>query len=79
MPTYLVLEIFNEYKYNKLYENSTYKKYVMEEIFIQSYILNKYNVKNFNNFCFIYGDSNTITNDPNNILNKLLYFIVFYL
>ena len=66
----LILEIFNEYKINKLYENSVYENYVMEEIFIPSYILNKYNVSKLNTFCFIY--KYTLTNPTyTQIINNL--------
>lgn len=54
LPFNLVLEVFNEYKCNKLYESATYKDYVMEEIFMSTYILNKYNINNLNAFCFRY-------------------------
>jgi hypothetical protein len=54
LPSSIVLELFNEYKNNELHEKSTYKKYVMEEIFMPTYILNKYNIDNFNVFCFRY-------------------------
>jgi hypothetical protein len=66
LPYNIVLEIFNEYTSNHLFENSTFKKYVMEEIFITTYILNKYKIdRNITNFClFTYGfskfDYNTI-------------------
>lgn len=51
----IVLEIFNEYNTNKLYENSTFKDYVMEEIFISTYLTNKYELSHSNTFCFIYS------------------------
>lgn len=55
LPFNLVLEIFKEFRCNKLYEDAIYKDYVMEEIFMLTYILNKYNLKNnFNTFCFRY-------------------------
>jgi hypothetical protein len=33
------IELFNEYNTNKLYENSTFKNYVMEELFISTYLV----------------------------------------
>lgn len=50
----IVLELFNEYYTNKLYENSTFKGYIMEELFISTYLINKYNLSQFNTFCFRY-------------------------
>lgn len=51
-----VLEIFNEYNTSKLYENSTFKDYVMEELFVSTFILNKYIVETnyIYTFCYIY-------------------------
>ena len=48
----IILEIFNEYNRSKVYENSTYKNWVMEEIFIPTYLHNRYNFVSFNAFCF---------------------------
>jgi hypothetical protein len=53
----IVLEIFNEYNTNKLYENSTFKDYVMEEIFIPTFLINRYNLVSFQQFCCIYYSS----------------------
>ena len=50
----IVLEIFNEYNTNKLYENSTFKNYVMEELFISTFLKNRYNLVSFKTFCFRY-------------------------
>ena len=51
----IVLEIFNEYNTNKLYDNSTFKGYVMEEIFISSFLINRYTLSNNpKTFCFRY-------------------------
>jgi hypothetical protein len=77
LPSYLIFEIFNEYKTNKIYENSTYHNYVMEEIFIPTYLLNKYIIHNINPFCFRYIfdiPSNDYSFD--NIMNKLLPYHV---
>jgi hypothetical protein len=51
----IILEIFNEYNTNELYEKSTFKNYIMEEIFIPTYLMNKYILSNdmlSNTFCF---------------------------
>jgi hypothetical protein len=50
----IVLEIFNEYNTNKLYENSTFKNYVMEELFISTFLINRYDLVLFKTFCFRY-------------------------
>jgi hypothetical protein len=50
----IVLEIFNEYNTNKLYKNSTFKNYVIEEIFMSTFLKNKYELSSLNTFCFIY-------------------------
>jgi hypothetical protein len=50
----IVLEIFNEYNTNKLYENSTFKSYVMEEIFISTFLHNRYHLTRLKTFCFRY-------------------------
>jgi hypothetical protein len=52
LPSNIMSEILDEYNKNKLYENSTFKGYVMEEIFIHTYILNKYNINYIPIFCF---------------------------
>jgi hypothetical protein len=62
LPSNIVLELFNEYKTNELYEKSTFKNYVMEEIFISTYLTNKYIISNNmssndvfpDTFCFRY-------------------------
>jgi hypothetical protein len=50
----IVLEILNEYNTNKLYDNSTFKEYVMEELFMSTFLINKYELSPFNLFCFRY-------------------------
>lgn len=55
LPYDIILEIYNEYTTNYLFDNSTFKNYTMEEIFIFTYILNKYNIdRPIQKFCFIY-------------------------
>ena len=54
LPAHLALEIFNEYSENKIFELSTSKSQIIEEIFIPTYLNNKYNIKKLNPFCFIY-------------------------
>jgi len=68
----LVLELYNEYNNNKLFKDATFKDYVMEETFMSTYIYNKYNVKNYNVFCFRYNyklkdDNFSFNNVMNNI------------
>jgi hypothetical protein len=70
LPSHLVLELFNEYKYNKLHENSTFKDYVMEEIFMSTYIYNKYNIKNYHTFCLRYIHT-LFDSNYDNIINNL--------
>jgi len=54
----LVLKIFNEYNENKLYEKAVFNDYFMEEFFMSTYILNKYNIyNNMIEFCFRYNES----------------------
>lgn len=50
----IILEIFNEYTKNKLNENSTFKNYVMEELFISTYLINTYHLSELHTFCFRY-------------------------
>ena len=50
----IVLEIFDEYTRNKLYENSTVKNYPMEEIFLPTFLINRYHLNQFVPFSFIY-------------------------
>ena len=50
----IVLEIFDEYTRNKLYENSTVKNYPMEEIFLPTFLINRYHLNQFVTFSFIY-------------------------
>jgi len=57
LPPHLISEIYTNYKNNELYERSTYKGYVMEEIFIPTYILNTYHVENLELNCFRYVDT----------------------
>ena len=61
----IVLEIFNEYNENKIYENSTYKDYVMEEIFVVTYLMNKYKLSNFEKIScsYIYTWKNILIED----------------
>ena len=54
LPYHLVSEIYNEYVKNELYAQSDFKGYVMEEIFVPTYILNKYTVNNLEENCFRY-------------------------
>lgn len=54
LPPHLASEIYNEYVNSELYAQSTYKGYVMEEIFVPTYLLNKYNVANLEEKCFRY-------------------------
>ena len=51
----IVLEIFNEYNTNKLYENSTFKDYIMEELFIPTFLINRYHLNSYPTFCFRYN------------------------
>jgi hypothetical protein len=73
LPCTIMLEIFEEYTNNQIYEKTTFDNYVMEEIFIPTYILNKYNVINYpDTFCVNY--SFTLGNNVSyeEIKNKLL-------
>lgn len=54
LPYHLVSEIYTEYVKNELYAQSNFKGYVMEEIFVPTYILNKYIVNNLEENCFRY-------------------------
>jgi hypothetical protein len=54
LPYHLVSEIHNEYVKNELYAQSDFKGYVMEEIFVPTYILNKYTVNELEENCFQY-------------------------
>lgn len=72
LPYHLTLEIYTEYKKNELYERSTYKPYVMEEIFIPTYIWNTYNVDNLEPNCFRYAYAiGSVDFDFNTIMNHL--------
>ena len=54
----LVHEIMSFFINNRIYEDSSYRNYCMEEIFIKSYILSKYNTSDLHSFChrFYYED-----------------------
>jgi len=55
IPSELMIEIVEEYTKNDIWKKSMFKFYVMEEIFIATYITNKYNVHHFpKSFCFIF-------------------------
>jgi hypothetical protein len=54
LPCHFVSEIYAEYTKNELYAKSTFKGYVMEEIFVATYIRNKYNIINLEENCFLY-------------------------
>lgn len=56
IPSHLALEIAEFYEKLKIQENSVYKKYPMEEIFIFSYLTSKYNLDKINTFCLIDDD-----------------------
>lgn len=68
----IVLDIFNEYNTNKIHENSTFKDYVMEEIFIPTFLTNRYNLVSFQPFClrYIYSDL-PVNSSYEKIENKL--------
>ena len=61
----IVLEIFNEYNKSKIYENSIYKDYVMEETFVKTYLMNKYILTNSDKFScsYIYNIHNILIED----------------
>lgn len=65
LPYNLMLEVFDEYNKNKIYEESVFKDYVMEEIFMFTYIVNKYNTAGgypkFFCFRYIYSLENKVT------------------
>ena len=44
-------EIYQKYKEYQIYEKSTFRKYILEEIFIQSYIISNYDIDEFIYFC----------------------------
>ena len=54
LPYDISKEILDEYTKHQFYEKSTFPNYVMEEIFISTYIFNKYNVDKFPFFCYRY-------------------------
>jgi hypothetical protein len=53
IPSHLALEIAEFYEKLKIQENSVYKKYPMEEIFIFSYLTSKYDLDKIKTFCLI--------------------------
>lgn len=70
----LIDEIMIFFLENKIYEHSSYRDYPMEEIFIKSYILSKYNTSNFNSFCHRFYYENELmvkykNNDCENLYN----------
>lgn len=67
LPANLALEIADIYIKLKIQENSVYKGYTMEEIFIYSYLKSKYDLDIINTFCSIYT-----TNIDENIYNEAL-------
>lgn len=67
----LVLEIFNEYNNNKLYEKSTFKDYVMEEFFISTYLINMYHLTCYKAFCLRYNYLNKNLSSFEEIENNL--------
>jgi hypothetical protein len=67
IPSHLALEIAEFYEKLKIQENSVYRKYPMEEIFIFSYLTSKYNLDKINTYCLI--DDNINIKD---VYNKAL-------
>ena len=72
--------IIIEYFRSKIFENSTYRDYVMEEFFIFSYLTSKYVLKNvLKTLCFFYIETSDYRNSNNKNFyiqenyNKLLY------
>jgi hypothetical protein len=61
----IILEIYNEYNNNKLHENSTFKDYVMEEIFISTYLRNRYQLGYLNIFCCRYKLPENVSHGDN--------------
>jgi hypothetical protein len=69
----IILEIFNEYTTNKLNENSTFKGYIMEELFIPTFLINRYHLNSYPTFCFRYNYNYTLGPNPSytRIVKKL--------
>ncbi len=51
LPYHIVNELYSFYLSLDIINNSTYNDYVLEEIFMSSYINSKYKIKNYNTFC----------------------------
>lgn len=54
LPYNVSREILDEYTNHHLYEKSTFSDYVMEEIFVPTYLFGKYTVVKFPRFCYHY-------------------------
>jgi hypothetical protein len=76
----LIFEIRDKYYEYEIYEKCQYNKYALEELFVQSYLISKYNIDIINYFCIRYI---TISNCYKlNINNKIdcekLYNICYF-
>jgi hypothetical protein len=67
LPNNLALEIADIYGKLQIQEKSVYKDYVMEEIFVFSYLKSKYNLDKINTFCSLNS-----TNIDENVYNEAL-------
>ena len=62
----LIYEIMKFFLDKKIYENSVYRNYCMEEIFIKSYIMSKYDTSELNSFCHRFYYENDLMNKYHN-------------
>ena len=69
-------EVLNKYYEFEIYNKSIFHDYVLEEIFVQSYLLSKYDIDQIDYFCFRYKMLSHFNILENNLIE--LYNVCYY-